>query len=107
MMVYRPEAPSAVGRRIADADDATEYAARLVQLAAETNAIIKDDERLAQRFAELVSASPSSLLAALIMTIIGRRDADVYVERLNEQLQRIPVDGNKRWQFLTVHARGY
>ena len=107
MMVYRPEAPSAVGRRIAAADDATEYLERLTQLASEVNGIIKDDERLAQRFAEMVSASPSSLFAALVMTVVGRRDADVYVERLNEQLQRIPAPDGKRWQFLKTHARGF
>jgi hypothetical protein len=107
MHVFRPEAPALASRRIAAADDATEYLERLTQLAIEVNGIVKDDERLAQKFAELVSASPSSLFAALVMTILARRDADVYVERLNEQLQRIPTPDGKRWQFLTVHARGY
>jgi hypothetical protein len=107
MMVYRPEPPSAVGRRIADADDQSEFAARLVQLAGEVRGIIRDDERLAQRFAELVAASPDSLFAALILTVVARRDADVFIERLNQQLQRIPPVDGKRWQFLQTRARDF
>ena len=61
-------------RRIAAADDATEYLER-TQLAGGE----RDHERRRAAGAavrRVVSASPSSLFAALVMVIVGRRDAE-------------------------------
>jgi hypothetical protein len=79
----------------------------LIQIAAEARAIIHDDERLAAKFAELVACSPDALFAALILTVVARRDADAFIDRLNEQLARVPPVDGKRWKFLETRARDF